>query len=147
VARRRDARKRRGVLTLRGPVIDGRECRSAIAVESPARGQRLTVTAIVDSGCTAIAIRRDIAVRLGLPVVDMREISTASSGTARIRTELVVGAIHLRDEGRTSTSLHEMLVTDMEDEMLFGMAGMKGGILTVDLVRNRWEWRLVVVDT
>lgn len=104
------------------------------------------MTAIVDTGCTAIAIRRDIAARLGLPVADTREVSTASCGATRIRTELVIGTIHLEKEGRTATSLQEMVVADMEDEMLFGMAGMKGGILTVDLVRNRWEWRLVAVN-
>jgi hypothetical protein len=39
-----------------------------------------------------------------------------------------------------------MVVTDMEDEMLLGMAGMKGGILTVDLVRNHREWRLLAAQ-
>lgn len=133
-------------MSLRGPVIDGRECSLAMTVQSPTTGQRATVSAIVDTGCTAIAIRRDVAVRLGLPVVDTRAVSTASSGAARIKTELVIGTIFLEKEGKTAMALQEMVVTDMEDEMLFGMAGMRGGILTVDLVRNRWEWRLMAVS-
>ncbi len=74
------------------------------------------------------------------------EVSTASSGAARIKTELVVGAIFLEKDGKAAMSLQEMVVTDMEDDMLFGMAGMRGGILTVDLVKNRWEWRLMAVS-
>jgi hypothetical protein len=57
-----------------------------------------------------------------------------------------MGAISLEKDGKTAMSLQEMVVADMENEMLFGMAGMKGGILTVDLVRNRWEWRLLAVN-
>lgn len=133
-------------MSLRGVVVEGRECSLSITVQSPATGEKATLSAIVDTGCTAIAIRRDAAVRLGLPVVDTREVATASSGAARIRTDLVIGVIFLEQEGKAVMSLQEMVVTDMEDEMLFGMAGMRGGILTVDLVRNRWEWRLMAVN-
>lgn len=35
----------------------------------------------------------------------------------------------------------------MRDEMLFGMDLLEGGVLTVDMVKYRWSWRLKSVTT
>jgi predicted aspartyl protease len=99
--------------------------------------------AIVDTGCTHTAIREDIAAELGLPMVDSCVVNTASSGRSGAQRPIVLGIVLIHETSKRQAIAQRRLITsDMPDEMLLGMDLLDGGILTVDLVSNVWEWRM-----
>jgi predicted aspartyl protease len=150
--RRQLERLRRGLphyVSLGGRVVDGEIIQDVWLTRPHPEGTDLNTVpwrklrAIVDTGCTHTAIREDIAAELGLPMVDSCVVGTASSGRSGEQRPIVVGIVLIHESSRRQAIAERRLITsDMPDEMLLGMDLLDGGILTVDLVTNVWEWRM-----
>ena len=116
--------------------IRGGLCQILLHLAHPTGTRRLPVSAIVDTGCTTSAIRPGIAQALGLPVVGATQVAVA--GRPSLRCELVKAQIVLPSG---VTWPRRLTVAAMDHDMLWGMDLLAGGVLTVDLVSGRWEWR------
>lgn len=127
-------------LVLSGPIVGG-ECRFDLFISEPGPdAQPNPINAVIDTGCTGIAIRSDVAAALALRTIGHAAIRTAS-GTEH--SPVAVARLYLHSKGRTVTTVTEVIVQDqMADEMLFGMRGMAGGVLRVDLIQDTWELRI-----
>lgn len=111
-------------------------CHLPLHLAHPTGTRRLPVSAIVDTGCTTSAIRPGIAQVLGLPIVGATQVAVA--GRPSLRCELVKAQIVLPSG---VTWPRRLTVAAMDHDMLWGMDLLAGGVLTVDLVAGRWEWR------
>lgn len=118
-----------------GPLRSGL-CHLPLHLAHPTGTRRLPVSAIVDTGCTTSAIRPGIAQALGLPVVGTTQVAVA--GRPSLRCELVKAQIVLPSG---VTWVRRLTVAAMDHDMLWGTDLLAGGVLTVDLVAGRWEWR------
>lgn len=118
-----------------GPIRSGL-CQLPLHLAHPTGTRRLPVSAIVDTGCTTSAIRPGIAQALGLPVLGATQVAVA--GRPSLRCELVKAQIVLPSG---VTWPRRLTVAAMDHDMLWGMDLLAGGVLTVDLVAGRWEWR------
>jgi len=132
-----------GFLQLGGRVQD-RVCHAELLVLCPhEHSKRRTMQAVIDTGATGSCIRSDLAESLELPVIDRKPLRGihGPQDTDIVVAELVVVGDAGKAAGirRPLFSLHK---DQMVDEMIFGMDLMTGGILTVDLVKNRWNWKL-----
>lgn len=129
-------------MSLSGSIID-HECRLELMVCNPS-DDRINehVTAIIDTGCTRTAIREDIATRLQLPQSGVAQVH----GFGGVQTAAIVVAKIVVASGTEAVSaLSEVAIgktSEMRDEMLFGMDGLAGGVLTVDGVLGTWRWQL-----
>ena len=140
----RQRREKRRTVTHGGPIINGRECLLKVRISTPpgVDHKNRTVTALVDTGCTMTAIRAELAAALGLPTIRTTKASTASSGKNPVECDVVIAELALESDGRTIKSYRELVVADMEDDLLFGMDALFGGVLTVDLAKGRWTWKV-----
>lgn len=98
------------------------------------------VRAIIDTGATNSAIRADIAAALGLPIIGTQLVDTASTGGKAIPCDTFLGKLWLGQP--IVTTVKQLTVMPLKDEMLFGMDAILGGILTVDMVSGVWSWEL-----
>lgn len=133
-----------------GGKIEGRTLYQDIWITQPwPRGTDLSkvpwkkVRAVVDTGCTDSALRLDIVAELGLPVIDIVPVGTASSGSQPQDTQRVAAIVLIFESvAREAIEQTRLLAADMDDEMLLGMDLLAQGILIVDCVHGVWEWRL-----
>ena len=114
-----------------------------IAHPDPTANRSRTITAVIDTGCTNSAIRRDVADALGLPIIGTAPVATASSGTDVVTRDVVLARLLVGRE--RFHALRQLAICPMSNEMLFGMDAMAGGVLTIDMVRGTWEWKIVRV--
>ena len=132
-------------MVLSGPVVDS-ECRLDVLICHPtvySTNQQLV--AVIDTGATLSAIRSDIVTALSLPVVQQADVH--GFGGVK-RTDVVAARMVLMSKGSAVSKIRMMCVGDhreMGDELIFGMDALTGGILTVDMVKMKWEWRLMRV--
>lgn len=142
--RQREARRKTSTpkATVRGAILDN-ECRMDLMICHPSDDKlNQQITAIIDTGCTGTAIRSDIVSALNLPLIGQADVH-AFGGVKRSPVVLLKQVV-VTVEG-TVSRLTQAIVGDeaeMRDEMLFGMDSMVGSVLTVDGIRNRWEWKL-----
>lgn len=134
-------------LHLKGPIVDGRECRFELVIAGPlASGTPFDPTiydsvrteAIIDTGCTQSTVSRKVAERLKLPVVDSTEVITAG-GTREVDVVAATLVIPIGN-GAFHRTVRLGIPDDCLNEMLFGMDLLEGGVLTVDQVRRQWYW-------
>ena len=131
-------------MTLSGPIENFRQCRLEMLVGSPAGGQPIRIRAIIDTGATASAISADFAAKLSLPPVG-KTLAAHAGGVDEV--PVVAARCELRDgSGKSVIQVWPFgVLPGMTDELLFGMDLMRGGILTVDMVKGEWSLRLVRV--
>lgn len=128
---------------LSGQVANGRECILELRLSHPGEtdhSKARVVRAIIDTGATNSAIREDIALSAGLPVIGTQLVDTASTGGKAIPCDTFLGKLWLGQP--IVTTVKELTVMPLKDEMLFGMDALLGGILTVDMVAGIWSWEL-----
>ena len=128
--------------------IQAREALASVRVAHLVRGTSRKLVAIIDTGATTSVIRRDIAEELRLPIVDTRVsvyrpvVGEESAGFAE--TESVILRIYYLNGADRERRVVTALLSEVQsrDEMLIGMDALEGGVLTVDLVRGEWSWRV-----
>jgi hypothetical protein len=146
-----------------GEVVEGRECVFDMHISRPSVGAApdgkpslvqgggiivppRKVRAVVDTGCTNTAIRYELAAELGLPVVGSTAVETASSGSSPVPCPTVLADLALMDPRNIVIQVtHELVAQDMSDDVLLGMDLLIGGVLTVDMVHLRWDWKCYVL--
>lgn len=141
--RQRDREKQKVHTRLSGRVEAGRECILELRLSHPAESDHSkarVVRAIIDTGATNSAIRADIAAALGLPIIGTQLVDTASTGGKAIPCDTFLGKLWLGQP--IVTTVKQLTVMPLKDEMLFGMDAILGGILTVDMVSGVWSWEL-----
>lgn len=126
---------------LAGPVINFRHCLLRLRVANPLHpADAVSVDAIIDTGATNSVGHATVARRLGLPVLSTETIIGVSGPLV---CTVVMGHVVISD-GDGADLLSELtpmpVVHKMADDMLYGMDLLKGGVLTVDMVRGRWRW-------
>tara|TARA_R110002111_G_scaffold87319_5_gene136740 strand:- start:224 stop:715 length:492 start_codon:yes stop_codon:yes gene_type:complete len=100
----------------------------------------IDIEAIIDTGATNCAIRKDIADRLNLPVVDTQGVQGINGV---VHAPVVIMTMVVEDKGTVAgRQIRATVLDQMADPMLFGMEGMMGGVLKVDTIRGTWEWRI-----
>jgi len=111
-------------------------------VSAPVGNTRIPIDAIIDTGATTSAIRSDIAEQLGLPQIDSQLVATVG-GARQQPVVLAHMTLAAHDGSDGPTTLTQLICADqMTDPMLFGMDLMRGGVLTVDFVKNQWNWKI-----
>lgn len=142
--------KRSGYVRLGGDVVHNVLVQDVWVVAPQPKGTDLSrvrwrkLRAIVDTGCTSTAIRMDIAAELGLPAIGRSHVRTASTGGGYEECSTVMGLFLIYETTmREAIAEHEVIAQDMADDMLFGMDLLDGGILTVDMVKHKWLWRMM----
>lgn len=143
--KRQEARRKaaQGHLVLGGQVVN-LECRLDLLLCHPSdRSLNRQITALIDTGATCTCVRSDIMHALGLPVIHQTSVRAFGGN---VPADVVSARMVLMSEGKSVSKLRPMVVGDvreMNDELIFGMDALVGGILTVDMVKGSWEWRLM----
>ncbi len=126
----------------KGPVTNS-ECRLDVVVSGamcyPGAPERC-VSAIIDTGATVSGISERLANELGLSRVSTIELGT-THGT--VTADVVIARVKIESGGKPTSGLMKLaIIPDPRDDMIFGMNALDGGVLTVDLVKYKWEWHL-----
>lgn len=128
---------------IRGKIVDN-ECRIELLVRNPSDdGLNKQITGVIDTGCTSNAIRSDLVDVLKLPQIDERDVHGFGG---KKRSPVVLAKITVITEQGQVSKLTEMVVGDedeMRDLLLFGMDSIAGSVLTVDGIKNKWEWKVM----
>jgi predicted aspartyl protease len=123
-------------------VIQDSACHVKIQLSLPgATAPNQTVSALIDTGATISCVHPDVQSQLSLPVVDRVTMHHADGNTV---VPVVAASVVIQDGNNKAVraGLRRFAVAKSTEEMIFGMDLMDGGILTVDQVRNTWEWKL-----
>jgi predicted aspartyl protease len=129
--------------TLRG-TIEKSQCVLSLTVSHPnSTDAGQPIQAIIDTGATNSTIRADLVKALNLPVIGKVNCRTVHG----IKEAPVVAVrIVVRDNHKGAQRIIQAIVPDeQQDEMLFGMDAMTGGVLTVDTIARTWQWQLTHV--
>ena len=139
--RKKEASARSKHTVLHG-LVENRQCVLDLEICHPHRdgAEVIGIQAIVDTGATSVTIKKDLAQRLGLPVIGTTECATAN-GT--MNAPVVLLKMIVSDHNTSASRVVQAIVTENQpDDMLFGIDAMVGGVLTVDMNKMKWEWRL-----
>lgn len=134
-----------------GKVEGARECVMEVMIARPLHApptgkvvvDPVRARAIIDTGATDSSVRFDLAARIGLPVVDQRIVSSATSGEDDVICPVVLADLYVRDIRGQQLRLfaQELIASEMSDDMLLGMDLLSGGVLTVDMLYGTWNWK------
>lgn len=126
-----------GKVVGRTPVIE-------VVIRSPADPTKaFKVDAVLDTGCTGVAVSPDLAHAAGLPTIGITRVNTASSGTGGINAKVALAHLELRGLHSRSLVVQNLQITvlsGMLSPMLVGMGILiPHGVLTVNGRDGTWE--------